>query len=195
MSNLKTYTAARAKLAALIEQEKTVTAKQHSIGQEQQAAQGRLKEATEQAAAVRGKVLRGNATDEELAEADTLSDKLFAEAQLDELRSDEQVCRDELRKLQSELLAERNAISAALQKHCHGIAEQLGETLAKDKKLRSMLVDIYVVYSASTDRSLGSALGGTVDWSGVLEGLFQMPTDAEYEPAYDRFASQLRGEK
>ena len=195
MSNHKTYTAALAKLAALVEQETNVTTKLSGIAQEQQAAQSHLKEATEQAAAARGKVMRGSALDEELAEADAQSEALLAQVQLDELISDEQVCRKELGKLQNELAAARAAVSAALQKHCHGIAEQLGETLAKDKKLRSTLVDIFAAYSASTDRSLGSALGGTVDWSGVLEGLFPMPSDTEYEGAYGRFASQVRGEK
>ena len=192
---MKTYTQALAKLAVLIEQEKTVTTKLRGIAQEQQAAQSHLKEAIEQAAAARGKVMRGSALDEELAEADTQSEALLAQVQLDVLQSDEQVCRKELVKLQSELAAARSAVSAALQNFCHGIAEQLGESLKSSPKLRTQLVAIFVAYAASTGRSLGSALGGTVDWSGVLEGLFPMPTDAEYEAAYGRFASQVRGEK
>jgi len=192
MNNQKIYTEARAKLAALEGQEKSVIAKQYAIRGEQQAAKERFKEATERAAAARGKVMRGTTLDEEFAEADIQSEKLLAEAVLNDLRGDDEICRNELGKLRFELIEARTAVSAALQKICDDVTEQLGESLTKDKKLRSQVVDIFVAYSASADRSLGSALGGVVDWSGVLEGIFPMPTDAEYEAAYSRFKSSLQ---
>jgi multidrug resistance efflux pump len=168
--NHKTYIQALAKLAALEEQQKTVATKRQGMGQEQQAAQSCLKEATE---------------------ADTQSKVLFAQAVLDGLRCDELVCRDELRKLDGELSGARAAVTAALQKLCCGIADQLGDTLKRDKKLRAVLVDICAACYAMTDTRLGGVYGGMVAWDAVLADIFPEPAGIEFDAAYDRLKSEL----
>ncbi|MEJ1958366.1 MAG: hypothetical protein WDM70_02005 [Nitrosomonadales bacterium] len=136
--------------------------------------------------------MRGIALAEELKEADILSEKLFAQAALDELRGDERICRDELSRLQNELTIARAAVSAALENLCSGIAEQMEKTLTEDKKLRATLVNIFAAYHATFDRNLGGTIGGKVVWTGVLEELFPLPTEAELETAYDLFISQIK---
>lgn len=191
MSNHKTYTQALAKLAALVEQQKSVTANLHSNAQAQQAAQQHLHEASERAESLRGKVVRGIASDEEQAEADILSEKLLAHETLEKLQSNEKVCRDELHKLDGELSGARAAVTAALQKLCCGIADQLGDTLKKDKKLRTAMVDIYAACHAMVDHSLGGSFGGTVAWDAVLADIFPEPDGNEFDAAYERFKSEL----
>lgn len=192
MNHLKTYAQERAKLAALVEQEKSVSTKLRGFAQEQQAAQARLKEATERADAIRGKAMRGSASDEELVDADAESGMLFAKAALDELYNDERICLGELRKLHTELTAARVAVPKALEKLCGDMAGQRGESLKSDRKLRAQLVDIFAAHCGATDGSLGAVVGGRVDWGMLLEELFPQPTDAEFEAAYTRFQSQLR---
>lgn len=193
MNHLKTYAQERAKLAALVEQEKSVSTKLRGFAQEQQAAQARLKEATERADAIRGKAMRGSASDEELGVgAAAESGMLFAKAALDELYNDERICLGELRKLNTELTAARVAVPKALEKLCGDMARQRGESLNSDRKLRAQLVDIFATHCGATDDSLGAVVGGRVDWGMLLEELFPKPTDAEFEAAYTRFQSQLR---
>ncbi len=191
MSILKSdYTKALAKQAALEDQQKTVTAKLNGITLKRQPAQKACDEAAEQVEAVRGNVMRGIAVDDDLAAAEQAA--LAAQSVVDGLRDDEQACRKAIQHISHELGEARTATVAALQSYCYDIAERLGNNLARDKNLRSSLVDIFVAYRATMDRSLGGTIGGNVNWPGVLEGLFTLPTDAEFEVAYDRFKSQLR---
>lgn len=182
MSNHKTtYFHAIAKRDNLNRQQRAVSTRKGEFASHRIALEEAQREAIKNLEEVREQSMRELASVEEVSAAKDAAAKV--EAALSDLAADERAASNTLDALAGEILNAKNSAAAALDAYCANEAGQIEATLKADKKLRKALTEIYALYSASTDTSLGAQTGGGANWLGILDDIFQEPTQSELDAA------------